>query len=403
VQVNGVNLNPHPIGVYYINNKWSIFNTDQKSIPEGAKFTVQYFAKPDSNQFVHIVTRDNWKKDISYIDHPGLNNNPNAHLELFQNWSPAKRGGLYFRFDIKAKYDSAIGKWYIASTNKIPVHITAAYNIVISSGGNVKTKVIEEKPDVVLNQDPKILTKTDTLPSQTVINDVDFDNWGFEKGLSGWTKEGTAFDNQPTWGDNVLTQRVLSFMEYNNGGLGGNFWKDMGYPLGHKENYWIGTYENHPAENLALGQTQGDALTGRLVSPEFKITKKFCDFLLGGGKDQNNLAVELQVKRPDGNWELVQRVAPFRIGEEMYRAGFLLETFIGKIGRISILDNSTGNWGHINVDDFRFLDQLPVYISITDKQTGILYHLDADAPVWGFADTHAHPTHQEGFGRLSHF
>src|SRR4051812_79522 len=79
----------------------------------------------------------------------------------------------------------------------------------------------------------KPLSKADTIPTIkrdagvkpvtiNVLRDIDFDNWGFEKGLAGWTKEGTAFNNQPTLGDNVASQRVLWFMEYNNGGIGGN-------------------------------------------------------------------------------------------------------------------------------------------------------------------------------------
>ena len=30
----GANLNPHPIGVYYVGNKWNIFNLDQTTIPD---------------------------------------------------------------------------------------------------------------------------------------------------------------------------------------------------------------------------------------------------------------------------------------------------------------------------------------------------------------------------------
>jgi hypothetical protein len=226
----------------------------------------------------------------------------------------------------------------------------------------------------------------------------DFDNWNFEKGLRGWSKEGTAFNNQPTYGDNVLTERALTQMEYNKGGLGGNFWKEMASPIGHKGDYWIGTFENHPSPNSKLGQTQGNAPIGRLVSPEFQIKKKYCDFLIGGGSESNinSLRVELQVKAANGSWSAVAVASPARNREQMYRHVFNLAQYSGKSGRIAIVDESTA--GHINVDDFRFFDELPKYISMTDMTTGKRYSLDEDAAVWGFADTHAHPTSQEGFG-----
>ena len=50
----------------------------------------------------------------------------------------------------------------------------------------------------------------------------------FESGdLRGWTRTGTAFDTQPTYGDNPTARR-------------------RGQPSNHQGNYWIGTYENYP-------------------------------------------------------------------------------------------------------------------------------------------------------------
>ncbi len=52
-------LNPHPIGAWYYNNKWNIFNTDHANMPAGLKFKLQVFLKPDFNHFLHIVTKVN--------------------------------------------------------------------------------------------------------------------------------------------------------------------------------------------------------------------------------------------------------------------------------------------------------------------------------------------------------
>src|ERR1044071_4582268 len=69
----------HPVCVYYINKKWSVINTDNTTMSRGSQFDIEYYAKPDDNHFVHVMTRENSVKDRrSYINHEGLNNNAEA-------------------------------------------------------------------------------------------------------------------------------------------------------------------------------------------------------------------------------------------------------------------------------------------------------------------------------------
>ena len=80
VIATGMNLNPHPIGAYFMYlKKWSIMNLDQTAIAEGATFTVQYFLHPGPDRFVYIVP-EGGPGDIPCIDHAGLNDNPNAQI-----------------------------------------------------------------------------------------------------------------------------------------------------------------------------------------------------------------------------------------------------------------------------------------------------------------------------------
>ena len=92
-----------------------------------------------------------------------------------------------------------------------------------------------------VRKSPSVITPTVLTPVE--IRDIDFANGSFENGLTGWTPEGLAFNDQPAFGDNVLTTRVLYQMELNNGGIGGDYWKDQGYNVGRSGNFWIGTYE----------------------------------------------------------------------------------------------------------------------------------------------------------------
>ncbi len=127
-------LNPHPIGAWYYNGKWNIFNTDHANLPIGAKFKVQVFLKPDKNHFLHLVTRENLIGDSSYLNNPALNNNPKAVVAIFQNHAPETRSAALNKYEAKAEYDSSAGKWYIKNVNGERMFPDMAYNIVVSSG-----------------------------------------------------------------------------------------------------------------------------------------------------------------------------------------------------------------------------------------------------------------------------
>lgn len=306
------------------------------------------------------------------------------------------RYGNYVIAGTSEKYDtrfpsSGIFTFY---TNA-PVHKDPGVNTAVQPTAPVSTNM-QRTNDTIIRVVRPVL-KTDSLTSIT-IKDVDFPNWDFEQGLSGWTKEGTAFNNQPTRGDNISTQRVLYQMEYNNGGVGGDYWKDQGFNQGYKNRNWIGTYENNSNGNTFL-QTQGDGPTGTLTSDEVIITTNFCYFLIGGGADAQRLYVELQIKQPDGSWIRQAVKSCFRSSEQMYREKFSLQGLQNKTARIRIVDNSSGGWGHLNVDYFRFTNQVLPGITLTDPVTRTSYEVDEDAPVWGFADTHAHPANNLGFGK----
>ena len=106
---NEVNLNPHPIGVHFINEKWSIINLDQTAMSIGSRFNVQYFSTPDpAFQFVHTVSKENLKDNNtrSFIDHPGLNNKPDAKIQFIVN---GIKGGYNLK-EINIQYDNEAGQ-----------------------------------------------------------------------------------------------------------------------------------------------------------------------------------------------------------------------------------------------------------------------------------------------------
>src|ERR1035437_8026092 len=146
VLVNGTNLNPHPIGAYYMYlNKWSVFNLDGIALAVGAKFNVEYYVSPDSDHFVYVVPQRVHLTDVSYIDHLGLNNSPNAQIRAFPHVS-STIGNIWNKYDVKVEYDAAASKWFIANVNNTAVPSDSAYDIMFSGGNPI---IANPKPPIV--------------------------------------------------------------------------------------------------------------------------------------------------------------------------------------------------------------------------------------------------------------
>lgn len=92
----------------------------------------------------------------------------------------------------------------------------------------------------------------------------------------GWIKTGTAFDNQPTFGDNPTA-------------------RNRGQPSNHQGDWWIGGSEDRPTIGTPAGQVQGDGPQGTLATPSFIIIGHLISFLIGGGCDINVVRAELIV------------------------------------------------------------------------------------------------------------
>ena len=98
----------------------------------------------------------------------------------------------------------------------------------------------------------------------------------FEAGIHDWKKNGSAFNNQPTYGDNPTA-------------------RNKGQPANQQGDWWIGGYEDRHSKSVTAGQTQGDTPKGTLTSPYFTIIGGQISFLIGGGCDIKTVRAELIV------------------------------------------------------------------------------------------------------------
>ncbi|GAA5123605.1 glycoside hydrolase family 32 protein [Luteolibacter yonseiensis] len=150
------------------------------------------------------------------------------------------------------------------------------------------------------------------LPAGTLIADFEGSNYG------GWTTTGTAFGG---------------------GAVAGAFGN---------QNPVTG-YRGAKCVNSYLG---GDGSTGTLTSPAFALTKRYLNFLIGGGNHPGQTCVNLIV---NGN---VVRTATGADNERLNWTHWDVSQYAGMNATLRVVDSHTGGWGHVNVDHFLLSDDI---------------------------------------------
>ena len=247
-----------------------------------------------------------------------------------------KKGTFVFLHDTKTVGDA---EWQAAQPK---VLYTVSEKTI--GAGDVVTRTGEAAPKAAVINPP--VAPGGVLPVDSKGKSLNLD---FEKGtLEDWTAVGNAFDKQPVAGDAVAKRRT-----------------DM--ISNHAGKYWVGTYEAH-----------GDQAKGVLTSARFKVTHPWAAFLVGGGGYEGT-RVELvdvagnlvfyKTSGADGTkWGKDQDST-----EKMSPVVVELHSMMGKDMFIRVIDNQTGNWGHINFDDFKFYADKPDFGNAnTGPRPGVL-------------------------------
>jgi len=161
-----------------------------------------------------------------------------------------------------------------------------------------------------------------------------FPNSDFELGtLENWTREGDAFDFQPTYLDNVTARRA----------------DRRAMPQGE---YWLGTFEKYQGrQGVERGRHQGDGPTGGLISKPFIIRLPVITFLLGGGDE--DIEASLIV---NGATVRTATGADFPLMRRVY---WDVSEWEDEQAMIYLYDRASGFFGFICADDFRYLTEIP--------------------------------------------
>ena len=100
--------------------------------------------------------------------------------------------------------------------------------------------------------------------------------------------------------------------------------------------------------NTFLG---GDRPQGTLTSPAFEVSRKYLNFLIGGGSHAGQTCINLLI---DGK---AVRTATGKDNEKLEWHFWNVEDLQGKTARIEIVDRNSGGWGHINIDQIELADE----------------------------------------------
>jgi len=117
----------HPIGVWYTNGQWAIYNQDKAPMPTGAAFNVSC----PHGAVVHHATAGNTAGNSTTIDNVLAGNNPNALLLVTANWNPGGGGtGIYDSHPIGVWFTPQ-GHWAIFNQDMAAMPAGAAFNIKV--------------------------------------------------------------------------------------------------------------------------------------------------------------------------------------------------------------------------------------------------------------------------------
>lgn len=93
------------------------------------------FIYAQDKMIVHTATVDNIADNVTYIDHPDLNNNPSACLNFVHNWNPGNGAGVYNDNPDGLWYSSGNQRWAIYNENIDDMIVGASFNVYIADEG----------------------------------------------------------------------------------------------------------------------------------------------------------------------------------------------------------------------------------------------------------------------------
>ncbi len=123
------NYDPHPIGVWYDGDQWTVFNEDIQPIPLGTSFHISIQGMQSGFYYYFIqltASADNTNGAATYIDNRLVNGDPTARIFVTQVWT-----GTYNPHEVGVYYDDSYGRWEIFNEDLAPIPIGATFHLLL--------------------------------------------------------------------------------------------------------------------------------------------------------------------------------------------------------------------------------------------------------------------------------
>lgn len=271
----------------------------------------------DATGFAHITFRGEYPVGIVEYRDPAV---PVAvRLEAFSPFIPLDTAN--------SSLPATVMQFKVKNTSSSRVECAVSgwlENAVCLRSGQPKavSKELRPRPDLTL-----IAHSVEELPAAAQadprpdIRFADFEGPAY----AGWIATGTAFGSGPI---------EMAKMPAYQGDVGG------------KGKQVVNTHNVRQGEDV----TRGDSHQGTLTSEPFTIERNYINFLIGGGAHRGRTCMNLLV---DGQVVLSATGAN---DNRMQPAGFDVRPWAGKTARLQIVDQESGGWGNIGVDEIVFSD-----------------------------------------------
>jgi uncharacterized protein (DUF608 family) len=191
-----------------------------------------------------------------------------------------------------------------------------------------KTREGQRRNRVVRTRDMLLVEcSAEPAPDRPVSGRPDLSFCSFEQeNYANWTATGTAFGEGP-----VETARLPAYQ----GDVAG------------QGSRVVNSHATAPGNSVE----EKDSAKGRLTSPTFVIERDYISFLIGGGSHKGKTCMNLVV---EGN---VVLTATGQNNNRMAPLTWDVRRWSGKTAQLELVDDESGGWGNVGVDDIVFSDQ----------------------------------------------
>ncbi|MHC4095706.1 MAG: GH116 family glycosyl-hydrolase, partial [Planctomycetota bacterium] len=336
---------------------WTLDRDGFSGIKFHAQYPIWHVNYEDGNGFSDIKFRGQYP--IAYVNYEDRDCPVTIEMEAFSPFVP---------LDLKnSTYPATIFNFTIVNNSKHPVKARLAGwlqdTVCLDSR---KKNPISVCHGIVRSQDMALLhfdaiKQTAPAPARDDIIYEDFESQTLDK----WKIEGVAFSGAPK--PNYHHQPMQN---YRGDGLADSFFNNGKQASAH----------------------DSDSPQGKMTSKPFTIQRRMIKFLIGGGRHPNRTCLNLLI---DGK---IVHTATAKNNEQLNWEIFNVSKYAGKTARIEIVDNHTGGWGHVMVDQIVFTDQKTLgsddidFEKMKDYGSMVLALLDED-PNDTFANTDAQLPH----------